>query len=373
MPPDQSEIRSKFLELIESENLLADRFRDIRRIDQKGGDGYFSLMFFAKDIKSGEEVALKFFDPLKTHQVDRLKRFQREAEMLHLLADEPYVIDGFSPGINILHKLMEDTVTKIKLPLQLQYIAMKKADINVESFIDKNDPPPINMIELFKEMYKAVTRIHDCRICHRDLKPTNFLISKGRVFLSDFGTAKCMDHSMPDIQEIYTKPVGDLRYIAPELFLSIGIGDEFVYRSDIFSLGAILFEMFTNTILTSQIYDQNTVSKLTEMQQVLSRMKPEARITTFLSIVDEFARTILLPDIFSYNQKVPGSIKNHLNELYKSLSNINFIKRVTDIPYVHRKLDICIKILKNEDRYQRWIKEKLKRRENRMNKNTRKH
>ena len=355
-------IRKKYLSIIESENLIGDRFAKVRRIDENGGNGYFSLVFTAKDLQSGDKVALKFYDPVENSNWDRLERFKREEEMLRILDSEPLVINSVNEGVNTLIRPMIDPISGIEIPLSLHYFAMEFAnDGNVEDYIYSKKFDAISMLLHFKEMVKALSRVQNKGVCHRDLKPSNFLLIDGKIRLSDFGAAKSMTGLMPDIRSTYKTPVGDTGYIAPELMFSIGIADEFVYLSDIFSMGAILFEMFANTVLTTQIYTEEIFEKFEYAYQVLSRMDTRKRIETYRIVSEDLSKAINLPNINSYNDKVPNSIKNHLNELYKELSAINLFKRLKNDTSIHRKIDICIKILKNEFIYHKWKTEKRRR------------
>ena len=207
-------------------------------------------------------------------------------------------------------------------------------------------------------MMKAVIRVHKRQICHRDLKPSNFLVSGKDIWLSDFGTAKCMDGSMPDISSSYDVPVGDTRYVAPEALFSLGLADANVFLSDMFSMGAILFEIFTRAILNTQIGTRADLDLLLRLSQVLSTMSGQNRLETYKRAADQLARSIPLPEIYSYNDFVPNCIKLHLNELYKGLAAINFQRRLCDSESIHRKIDICIKILRNERKYEAWLERK---------------
>lgn len=366
MQREKIEVRKQYLSLIENEKVIGGRFTKARRIEEKGGNGNFSLVLTADDLETGKKVALKFFDPYEQASSDRLERFDREEKMLKLLANEPLVINAVGNGIGTLTKQLEDPISRIKIPLILRYFAMEWADDNFENCIYSKKMDSLTLLLYFKDMTKSIFRVHNKKICHRDLKPNNFLLLNNQIRLSDLGTAKEMDGTMPNIRSVYKTPVGDTRYWAPELIFSIGIADEFVYLSDVFALGAILFEMFSKTVLTTQIYTPKVFNNLLPAHQVLSKMDHRVRVETYLQIVKDMSKNIYLPDIDSYNDKVPKSIKNYLNELYKGLTNINLFKRMYNPISIHRKLDICIRILRNENAYNKWVEQRKKRRSNRL-------
>lgn len=349
--------REKYLQIIESIDVIEGRFQKIERIDSNGGNGVFSLLFKAYDLQTEKKVALKFYDPNKNYNWERVQRFHREADVLKILEDEPYAINCLD-GVCTLERTMIESSSRIEVPITLKFIPMALADYSIEEFVYMRNPSPLGCLLFFKEMMKAVIRVHKRQICHRDLKPSNFLVSGKDIWLSDFGTAKCMDGSMLDIRASYDEPVGDTRYVAPEALFSLGLADANVFLSDMFSMGALLFEMFTRTILNIEIRSRADLDLLLRLNQALSTMSRQNRLETYKGVADQLARSIPLPEIYSYNDFVPNSIKLHLNELYKGIAAINFQRRVCNSEVIHRKLDICIKILRNERIYQAWLERK---------------
>jgi serine/threonine protein kinase len=245
--------RIQNLKIIESEKIIIDRFSDIKGLGKNGGNGNFSIMFTAKDQQTGDNVALKFYDPAKMDNTDRYERFKREAEMLLFFKDEPMVLKCVSDGICFLEKTFIDSKTKYKFNQKFPFIPLELADHSIEDLIYAKKTDTLSLLYAFKEITKAVFRVHNRVVCHRDLKPSNFLVINNRVCLSDFGTAKNMTQLGEQIRTEYSIPVGDFTYNPPELFFAIGIADDIVFQSDIFSLGAILFEMFAKDFLLNLV------------------------------------------------------------------------------------------------------------------------
>jgi len=364
--------RQDLLKIIERESIINGRFENIKRLNKNGGDGAFSLIFTADDTILEEKIILKFFDPYQYTASGRFERFKRESKLLALLYNEDYVINCVDGGRHTLTIMLFDKKANASFPIMLQYLAMEKADYDAEHFIYKMHSDPIKILTVFREMYKAVDRLHKNHIPHRDLKPNNFLFISDRVCLGDLGTAKCMDGSMPDISSNYINPVGHTQYISPEINFSIGIADDYVYKSDMFSLGAILFEMFTNTVFTSQIYDQKFYNNCRLIINVLNAVSPNSWVKIYRESVSAFRNTVNLPDIYAYNDKVPNSIKYRLNDLYKALVDIDFTRRLSNSDIIYRKLNICIKILSNQKIYDSWLEEKRRRQLIRAEKENRK-
>jgi serine/threonine protein kinase len=358
--------RIQNIKIIESETIIIDRFSNIKRLGKNGGNGNFSIMFTAKDQQTGDNVALKFYDPAKMDNADRYKRFERETDMLLFFKDEPMVLNCFSNGVCFLEKTFIDSKTKFKFRQKFPFIPLELADHSIEDLIYAKKTDALRLLYAFKEITKAVFRVHSRVVCHRDLKPSNFLVINKRVCLSDFGTAKNMAHLEEQIRTEYSIPVGDFTYNPPELFFAIGIADDIVFQSDIFSLGAILFEMFTKDFLTSQIYTKKIFANLLTTLKVVEKMTVSKRIATYNAILPDLENMIYMPDIYSYNDNVPGCIKLQLDDLYKSLTKIDYKKRINKPESIHRKIDICIKTLKNEKKYSEWKIERDRRREIRL-------
>lgn len=339
-----------YLKIIESQGRINDRFSHIQRIDNNGGNGVFSLVFTAFDEFNNEWVVLKFYHPSHNTNEDRHNRFRREGDILIKLKGNPNIVECI------------DGVCTFAIPFNygpnqiiqnFEYIPLKKADSSIEQIIDAGTASPEEFLLYFREMCKGISRIHNQRICHRDLKPGNFLVFHGNdVRLGDFGTAKFLDGSMPDIREQYHRPVGDVEYIAPETFCQIGIGDMHAFCADVFALGAILFEMFTKEILTHYIYrDRTFVSSLVLLN---SHLPARNRTEAYLSIIDYIGSSIRFPEIYSFNNFVPKSIKLHLDTLYKDLARINLTRRLSNFSAIYRRIDICLLTLRNEQKYRKW-------------------
>jgi len=346
--------RESYLKLIESQGRINGRFINIRRIDSNGGDGFFSLVFTAYDEVTKQEVVLKFYNPLKSADRDRVERFHREGDILKLLKGQENILECLD-GVCILP--IEFDSHGITVTHNYEFIPTKKANANIEQLIYRDSLSPLLGLLYFKEMCKAVARIHSKKICHRDLKPNNFfLFPKNDLRLGDFGTAKYLDGSMPDIRANYTMFVGHRDYIAPELICQIGLADVHSYAADVFALGAILFEIFSKQVLTQHIFTPDVLSRLLSLQSTMHLAKPRDRLDIYIGVIDTIESSVNIPNIYDFNSFVPNSIKVFLNLLYKDLTLFNFSKRLMDFQAIHRRIDICVLILRNEDKYRRWLR-----------------
>lgn len=356
--PPRNDNRQLYLKLIESERVVNGRFTNLRRLDPQGGNGCFSLMFYAYDQITNKEVVLKFFNPDCNADADRLQRFQREGDILRRLEGQPNILQSYDNITTLIITLSHSTGP---IPFTFQFIPLEKAKGSIEQFIYGSNRNPIQCLLFFKGMCKSVARIHSKDICHRDIKPSNFLIfENSTIKIGDFGTAKFLDGSMGDIRNNYQNPVGDMRYCAPEIFCGLGIGDSIAYCSDVFALGSILFEIFTQKVLTENIYNgnQKLLNNMIKLQAKVLSTPEKERFKCCISETDSTITQRDFPDIFAFNDFVPKPIKKELNNLYRGLVDPNISRRLTDFTAIHRKADICLFVLRNEKRYQEYIRRK---------------
>ncbi|RJQ40670.1 MAG: serine/threonine-protein kinase, partial [Nitrospiraceae bacterium] len=309
--------RDNFIKLILGQEKISNRFHPLELITDKGN---FSILIKCSDSSFKKEVALKFFDPLQKNDEYRLRCFHREAKILERFKGQDNIIELIE-GLSSHEILLKDSVSGAELSFNYEYIVLELAESDIQEYIynGEDEEDALKKLECFRELCKAVNRIHRQNTVHRDLKPDNFVICDGDVKLSDLGTAIVLNESNPILSE-YFSPVGHGGYVAPELLCEIGIRDIYTFKADIFSLGAILFEMFTKTMLTGKIYNQNFIQELLGLRLLMSHTKNKSeRVKFFNENIDSVVSSLRLPDIFAFNNFVPNSIKNNLNKLYKEI------------------------------------------------------
>ena len=331
--------RESLIAVIESEQLICDRYCDIKRIDPVAGDGCFSLVFKAKDKfqKKRKEVILKFFNPLLYADQYRYASFLREADILKDLKGQR----------NILPLIQEKTQITVNLngiPFPLVFYSSHKAKFSVKHYIYNEKTGSLTNILFFREICKAVQRIHRREICHRDLNPGNFLVfGKRYVCLSDFGTARYFGRNASSMKEHYHTPVGELRYTAPELLCLLYFSDPLNHYADIYSLGTILFELFTKTVLSANIFRENEIIDLISL---FYQIPERERKSAFDQFIDGFAEERELPSIRLYDETLPKSVAQEIDRLYKNLASLNYKRRETNFERIFLMINICEKVIK---------------------------
>ena len=193
------------------------------------GEGGMGQVYQATDTKLNRQVALKILPEAFASDPDRLARFQREAQVLASLNH---------PNIAQIYGLEEAEGTRA-LVLELVE-GPTLADRIVQGAIPLDEALP-----MAKQIAEALEAAHEAYIVHRDLKPANIKVPpKGRVKILDFGIAKWgdgSDQTSDAATESMTHDgvvVGTVQYMSPEQLQGRALDG----RSDLFSLGVILYE-----------------------------------------------------------------------------------------------------------------------------------
>lgn len=191
------------------------------------GSGGMAYVYKARDIKSGNFVAIKVLKREYCDNEGYIKRFNNEAEAVRNLV-HPNIVQIYDVGnVGNVHYITREFVEGITLK---DYIE-KKASI-----------PWDEALSIAQQLLKAVEAAHAQHVIHRDIKPMNVLITRdGTVKLSDFGIAKAV---LGATIEATKNSVGSVHYVSPEQARG-GFVDE---RSDIYSIGVTLYEMVVGVV-----------------------------------------------------------------------------------------------------------------------------
>src|SRR6266516_5276437 len=202
---------------------LADALSGRYTLERELGRGGMSVVFLATDHRNQRRVALKVLRPELAHSLGP-ERFLREIKVAAGLA-HPHILPLFDSG-----------VANGLLFYTMPYVAGESLR---DRLIRQRRLPVADAVTIARDVADALSYAHDQNIVHRDIKPENILLEAGHPVVSDFGIARAI--SVADASRMTGTGivVGTVDYMSPEQ----ASGEEVDGRSDIYSLGCVLYEM----------------------------------------------------------------------------------------------------------------------------------
>jgi len=198
------------------------------RIEREIGRGGMATVFLAHDIRHDRLVALKF---IHAEVADRqaTERFRREIALLARL-QHPHILPLYDSG---------------ESEGALFYVMPYIAGETLRGRITRERQLPVNeAIRLAREIADALAYAHAHDIIHRDIKPENILLSEGHALVGDFGIARAVSRAGGRRLTDAGFAIGTLSYMSPEQ----SAGDVVDGRSDLYSLGCVVYEMLTGVV-----------------------------------------------------------------------------------------------------------------------------
>jgi eukaryotic-like serine/threonine-protein kinase len=237
-----------------SDSLIDTLFDGRYRIQRKLGAGGMADVYLAEDQELGRRVAIKILNGRHANDAQFIERFRREAKNAAAL-NHPSIVSIYDRGE------AEDTY----------YIAMEFLDgRTLKELIVGRGAAPINVaIEYGRQILSALRFAHRHGIVHRDIKPHNVLVdAEGRVKVTDFGIARAGTSQMTETGSI----VGTAQYLSPEQ----ARGGEVDPRSDLYSLGVVLYELLTGkTPFDGDTPVEIAMKHLSNAPKPPSKLRPE--------------------------------------------------------------------------------------------------
>lgn len=269
-------------------------------IDKLIGEGSMALLYLAHE-ESGRQRVLKV--PCRTLDTDPVAvvAFENELRLARYLEDFPHAYMPVSQSAGKSHYLVMDFIDGTDLWTQLR---------------EQGCLGEAQAITLIKKIVYALAELHRRRIVHLDIKLSNVMVTReGEVRIIDFGLANHLD--LPDlIYESFQEPKGSPAYMAPEQLF--GVRDE--PRSDLFSIGTMLYEMTTSKLPFPEARSELGVLNRIKRNAVSPRhYRPE--------LSESFAALVL-----NCLQNSPDRRFASMDDLYSALEQIESATAVVNVP-----------------------------------------
>jgi eukaryotic-like serine/threonine-protein kinase len=231
------------------------------RVIGKLGVGGMGVVYDAEDQRLPRRVALKFLSDELADDPDATRRLRREAQTIALL-NHPnictiYEVDDFDGRPFIAMERLDGTTLKV-------YMARKTLDTQ-------------EIADIAAQITEALAVAHGNSVIHRDIKPGNIFVGEhGHVKVLDFGLARRLPALDAEVgmegSTIPGRPLGTASYMAPERILQMPLDA----RSDLFSLGVVIYEMATGRLPFTGASTGETVTNILEKAPMpITKLSPD--------------------------------------------------------------------------------------------------
>jgi non-specific serine/threonine protein kinase len=259
------------------------------KILEKLGEGGMGIVYKAEDTKLDRKVTLKFLPKESTKDNEAKERFKREAKAAAAL-NHPNIV----------------TIYEINEHEDQTYIAMEYVEgKTLKESLTPHPLPLTKVVDYTIQICKGLSAAHNTSIIHRDIKPQNIIINNDdQVKILDFGLAKLKGVSQLTKEH---STLGTIHYMSPEQIQ----GHEVDQRTDIWSLGIILYEMIIGKLPFKGDYEQAIVYSVLNEEQ-----EPVTAIRT--GVPQELERII-----DKALAKKPSERYQHVDDMMVDLKNIS--------------------------------------------------
>ena len=243
------------------------------KILQELGEGGFGVVYMAEQQRPvRRKVALKVIKPgMDSREV--IARFEAEQQALAMM-DHPNIARVLDAGLSVNGR---------------PFFAMELVKgVPITEYCDKNQLPLPERLRLFVTVCRAVQHAHQKGVIHRDIKPSNIMVTlhDGEPVpkVIDFGVAKAIGQQLTEktLFTHYGQMIGTPQYMSPEQAEMSGLDID--TRSDIYSLGVLLYEILTGT--TPVTADQLRATAFAEIQRVICQEEPPTPSTRLSTLGD---------------------------------------------------------------------------------------
>ncbi len=231
------------------------------RVIGKLGVGGMGVVYEAEDTRLPRRVALKFLPDELADDPEAIRRFKREAQTVAVL-NHPHIC----------------TIYDIDEHEGRSFIAMERLEgTSLKLYMLRKPLETPEVVAIALQITQALEAAHGSGIAHRDVKPGNIFVSgAGQVKVLDFGLARRFREEDTGDQPVFGstmpgRPLGTANYMAPERILQLPLDP----RSDLFSLGVVIYEMATGRLPFAGASPSETVTNVLEKEpEPLTKLSP---------------------------------------------------------------------------------------------------
>jgi tRNA A-37 threonylcarbamoyl transferase component Bud32/Tfp pilus assembly protein PilF len=215
---------------------LAAALSDRYRIERELGAGGMATVYLAHDVKHDRKVALKVLRPELAAALGQ-GRFLREITTTANLR-HPHILPLYDSGLVSLPPLRD--AESREGDEALFYVMPLVEGESLRERLDREKQLPLDdALQIAGEVADALSYAHSRGVIHRDIKPENILLESGHAVVADFGIARALDSASGTRLTETGLAIGTPTYMSPEQ----AVGEPLDARSDLYSLGAVLYEM----------------------------------------------------------------------------------------------------------------------------------
>jgi serine/threonine protein kinase/Flp pilus assembly protein TadD len=231
-------------------------FSDRYAIERELGQGGMASVYLAKDLRHSRDVAIKVLRP-ELGPVLGAERFLREVQVVAGL-NHPHILPLYDSG---------------EVAGLLYYVMPHIAGGSLRTLLERSGQLPVaDALGITRQIAAALDHAHARGIVHRDIKPENILLHEGEAMVADFGIALAPDTPSAHRLTGTGLALGSVQYMSPEQ----AVGERTVdARTDVYSLGAVLYEMLAGEPPYTARTAQGLLAKrLTEPVLPIRRVRP---------------------------------------------------------------------------------------------------
>ena len=254
--------------------VLAERYHMLKRL----GEGGMGKVYLAEHVKMNRQCAVKVMNGALLNDSDSAQRFAREASnAARIIHPNVAAVFDYGEADGVVYLVMEYVEGEPLTRLLERDTALS----------------PARAVDIARQVAEALVAAHELGIVHRDLKPDNIIVAAGRngrdiAKVVDFGIAKAIEESPSESLTRTGLVIGTPEYMSPEQLL----GDPVDARSDVYSLGCILYQMLTGRrTFDEPTREQMIKRRLTEKAPHPRELVPDVPKTLDLIVARMLNRT----------------------------------------------------------------------------------